>query len=142
MRNSIFNYLSLAIVLIAWPLLVYEYLQDNPVLTTFSYIGIFLILVSIIAFTMARFSLGDAFQVSAKANKLVTTGIYKRLGHPIYYSGLGLILGLILIMGQYILLILWVLLIVMQWRRIRKEEKVLTEAFGEEYTDYKKSTWF
>ena len=90
---------------------------------------------------MARFSLGDAFQASSKANKLVTTGIYKRLRHPIYYSGLGLVLGLILIIGQFYLSILWVLGFIMQSRRIRKEEKVLTEAFGKEYTDYKKSTW-
>ena len=141
MRNSIFNYLTLAIVLIGWPFLVYKYLQEHPVLTTFSYVGIFLIIVSIIAFTMARFSLGDAFQASSKANKLVTTGIYKRLRHPIYYSGLGLVLGLILIIGQFYLSILWVLGFIMQSRRIRKEEKVLTEAFGKEYTDYKKSTW-
>jgi protein-S-isoprenylcysteine O-methyltransferase Ste14 len=40
------------------------------------------------------------------------------------------------------LFIIWVAIILMQIRRIRNEEKVLAEKFGDEYLEYKKGTWF
>jgi len=54
---------------------------------------------------------------------------------------LTLIIVLVFIHNFY-LLILWCGLILLQRKRIRNEERVLEEKFGEEYVQYKKSTWF
>jgi len=91
---------------------------------------------------MARLQLGGSFQASAGAHRLVTKGIYSKIRHPVYLFGLTFLLGMILLTRIFWLLITLVLLIPMQLRRIRNEEKVLVETFGEEYTEYKKGTWF
>jgi protein-S-isoprenylcysteine O-methyltransferase Ste14 len=111
-------------------------------LNIFSYLGLALLIPSIILFTIARIQLGGAFQASAEANKLVKTGIYKKVRHPIYLFGLIFFLGIIFITQQFFLIILWVAIVVLQIKRIKKEEKVLTEKFGNEYLEYKKQTWF
>jgi protein-S-isoprenylcysteine O-methyltransferase Ste14 len=100
------------------------------------------LLPSIILFTIARIQLGDAFQASAKANKLVKTGIYKKVRHPIYLFGIIFVLGIIFITQQFFLLIFLAVIILLQIKRIKKEEKVLAEKFGNEYLEYKKQTWF
>jgi protein-S-isoprenylcysteine O-methyltransferase Ste14 len=114
---------------------------DRP-LNIFSYIGLFLLIPSIILLTIARIQLGGSFQASAKANKLVKTGIYKKVRHPIYLFGQTFFLGIILITQIFYLLIIWIALIILQIKRIKNEEKVLNEKFGDEYLEYKKHTWF
>ena len=118
------------------------FLETVGTLNIFSYLGIVLLIPSIILFTIARIQLGDAFQASAKANKLVKTGIYKKVRHPIYLFGIIFFLGIIFITQMFFLLIFLAVLILLQINRIKKEEKVLTEKFGNEYLEYKKQTWF
>jgi protein-S-isoprenylcysteine O-methyltransferase Ste14 len=36
---------------------------------------------------LARLELGSAFSLGAKANQLVTTGLYSRIRHPLYFFG-------------------------------------------------------
>jgi protein-S-isoprenylcysteine O-methyltransferase Ste14 len=108
----------------------------------YSYIGAVIMILSLVMFSFARIKLGSAFQTSAKADHLVTDGIYKKIQHPVYLSGALLLLGSIIMLHQYILLILWPGLVILQKFRINKEEKVLHEAFGDQYLNFKKSTWF
>ena len=142
MRNRLFNYLTLAMVFLSLPLFWMVYPILNLQINLLTYIGLILIIPSLVFFTIARIQLGNSFQASAKANKLVTEGIYKKIRHPIYLFGLLFILGTILLMQMLYLLIFWGGLILLQSRRIKNEEKVLEEAYGKEYIDYKKSTWF
>jgi protein-S-isoprenylcysteine O-methyltransferase Ste14 len=39
-------------------------------------------------------------------------------------------------------LIIWVAVILIQVARLRREERVLAETFGEEYMGYRSRTWF
>jgi protein-S-isoprenylcysteine O-methyltransferase Ste14 len=98
--------------------------------------------VSLVFFTWARLELGSSFQVSAKANKLVKDGIFKVIRHPIYLFGFTFVLGLILYFQVFYGLIFLLIMAVLQINRIKKEEKVLEEKFGDEYLEYKKHTWF
>lgn len=72
-------------------------------------------------------------------DKLVTTGIYSYVRHPIYASFFYIATGLILISQNIILFILpvifWAFLTVAM---IKTEDKWLTNKFGEDYTDYSK----
>jgi protein-S-isoprenylcysteine O-methyltransferase Ste14 len=73
---------------------------------------------------------------------LVTTGLYSKVRHPIYlFRGIAF-LGLFIAWGKLIPLLCFLLIYPLQILRARKEEKVLEQAFEEEYRRYKASTWF
>jgi protein-S-isoprenylcysteine O-methyltransferase Ste14 len=142
MKNLIFNYLTLILILVVFPIFIIYYLKTEASINIFTYIGLFLIGPALVFFAIARIQLGRSFQVSAEANFLVTTGIYKKLRHPIYYFGLIFLLGVIILFQKFILIIVWCGLIFIQRKRIENEEKVLQEKFGEKYVEYKKNSWF
>jgi len=142
MKNNILNYLTLIIVICASIFFVTIYFNAALPINIYTSVGLLLIIPSLVFFTIARIQLGSSFQVSAKANKLVTKGIYKKIRHPIYFFGLLFLLGIIIFLNQFYFLIIWVGLIFLQIKRIKKEEIVLQEKFGEAYLKYKKNTWF
>lgn len=90
-----------------------------------------------------RFSLGRAHSTVAKAQALVTDGIYSKIRHPIY-TGLQLVSwGLCLWFGSLIgLAASFILVLPLSVRRARTEERILERAFGLEYAEYKARTWF
>ena len=92
---------------------------------------------------LARVQLGRSFSIRARAKTLVTTGLYSKFRHPIYLFGGIANLGLFIAWGKLIpLLCLLLFYPPLQILRIRKEENVLEQAFGEEYRRYRASTWF
>ena len=90
----------------------------------------------------ARLQLGSSFSVTAQARRLVTTGLYSRLRNPIYVFGGLAYLGGLIALQIWPLLVAWLAMTPIQLLRIRKEEKVLAEAFGSAYQDYRARTWF
>jgi len=90
----------------------------------------------------ARIQLGRSFSVGAQAKKLVTTGLYSRIRNTIYVFSAMFLGGVAIVIGHPMLLLLLCVLVPLQIFRARKEEQVLTEAFGEEYVRYKAGTWF
>src|ERR1035441_5450642 len=96
--------------------------------------------VSVVLLVVARLQLGASFSVKAKAKKLVTTGLYSRIRNPIYVFGALTLVGMAVVLGNWVLLALVVLLTPLQLYRARKEEAVLAAAFGEEYERYKAGT--
>ena len=97
---------------------------------------------AVVGLVMARLQLGASFSVKAKAKKLVTTGVYSKIRNPIYVFGALFLLGVAIVLENWLLLILVAVLVPLQMVRARKEEQVLHEAFGEEYERYKAGTWF
>lgn len=142
MRNKTFNYLTLIAVVVATAMLVAQYFAAGFSVTFGTYAGLLLIVPSLVLFALARIQLGSAFQASAAAKQLVTSGIYKKIRHPVYLFGLLFMLGLIILFQKYVLAILLVPMALMQLRRIKAEEQVLESTFGEQYRNYKKGTWF
>jgi protein-S-isoprenylcysteine O-methyltransferase Ste14 len=104
--------------------------------------GIAIALPAFVLLVVARFQLGRAFSVTAKASVLVTSGIYSRIRNPIYVFSTILFLGLIIWYGRPWLLLLLGIIVPMQIYRSRKEQSVLAEKFGDEYLAYKRRTWF
>jgi protein-S-isoprenylcysteine O-methyltransferase Ste14 len=72
----------------------------------------------------------------AGEQKLVKSGIYSKIRHPIYLSNLSCSLGFALISWNAIALLLFVLCLAAFHLRIRREEKELVAAFGDEYAEY------
>jgi protein-S-isoprenylcysteine O-methyltransferase Ste14 len=110
--------------------------------TPIRWIGLGLWICSEVFWVLARLRLGSSFTRKAEARELVTNGIYARIQNPIYVFGGLTIVGLILYLGRPWLLLIFLVLIPIQIRRIRQERKVLAEAFGERYFTYRSQTWF
>lgn len=92
--------------------------------------------------TLARLQLGSAFSLAPRATRLVTTGLYARIRHPIYvFSLLGLV-GLVIFFEAWVLLLALLVIVPVQLGRAREEERVLESAFGDEYRRHRKGTWF
>ena len=74
-----------------------------------------------------------------KENRLVTSGIYGVVRHPIYAAFLYAVTGVIFIANNIILLVLpvlyWLMLTVVM---INTEEKWLVELYGDDYLNYSK----
>lgn len=73
-----------------------------------------------------------------KDHQLVRSGPYRLIRHPLYTGMLGMFIGTVIISGQYHALIGAGLGVYAYWRKIRIEERALSEAFGAEYDDYKR----
>jgi protein-S-isoprenylcysteine O-methyltransferase Ste14 len=134
------NLLTLAvIVVIVASLLVYAPEVDW---STAKVIGAVIAGISFPLFALARWQLGSSFSVKAKASRLVTTGLYSRIRNPIYLFGGLFIVGLSLFLSPWGPLAVALVIVPLQVVRARREERVLAEAFGEEYERYKSKTWF
>jgi protein-S-isoprenylcysteine O-methyltransferase Ste14 len=103
--------------------------------------GLALAVPAFLLLVLARIQLGRAFSVQAKASTLVTTGLYARIRHPIYVFGALVIVGFCVFAHRPWWLLIFVLLVPVQWLRVRKEEQVLLAKFGDAYREYKRRTW-
>ncbi len=106
------------------------------------YAGVLATLVAFTLWIIARVQLGNAFSIGAKASQLVTSGLYSKLRHPVYYFSILAVTGIGVYIWQPFVLVPIVLLVGLEAYRIRSEEKVLSDKFGDSYTDYKARTWF
>jgi protein-S-isoprenylcysteine O-methyltransferase Ste14 len=91
---------------------------------------------------LARLQLGHSFSVTAQARRLVTHGLYTRLRNPIYLFGGLAYFGALVALQVWWLVVAWLVLTPIQVLRVRREEKVLAEAFGPEYEAWRAKTWF
>ena len=134
------NLITLAVALAALALCVFQLRGQpwTPMRITGAAIGV----PSLALLVLARLQLGASFSVTAKAQTLVTHGLYSRIRNPIYVFGGLAIVGIFLFIGAPKFLWILVVLTPLQIYRVRKEEQVLAAKFGEEYRAYKARTWF
>ncbi len=72
--------------------------------------------------------------------RLVTNGYYKHIRHPIYLGEIGRAFGWAITLSSLSGLVFMTVGIIFLLIRIEIEEKMLIEAFGEEYTEYQRKT--
>jgi protein-S-isoprenylcysteine O-methyltransferase Ste14 len=86
--------------------------------------------------------LGKQWSLTARlveGHKLITSGVYRIVRHPIYTAMLGMLLATGLVFSHWIALIIAVPVFMIGTKiRTNSEEKLLRDAFGEEYEDWKK----
>jgi protein-S-isoprenylcysteine O-methyltransferase len=90
-------------------------------------------------------TLGNLFStrlIIQERHELITKGPYKYLRNPSYTGALITFVGFGFGVGNWLsaTVLLFTALITYAWR-IRVEERMLLEAFGRAYEDYKKRTW-
>jgi protein-S-isoprenylcysteine O-methyltransferase Ste14 len=69
-------------------------------------------------------------------------GVYSKLRHPIHVFGSLSLLGSFVALQAPGALAAWVIIVVAEAAKARREERVLAGAFGTEYLEYKRRTWF
>lgn len=134
------NIITLVVVLAAISLLAVR--CSGQSWTPMRIAGAVIALPSLALLVLARIQLGGSFSVRAKAQKLVTHGLYSRIRNPIYVFGGLAIVGIFLFVGHLVYLWLLVVVIPLQIYRVRQEAKVLEARFGDEYRKYESRTWF
>lgn len=130
--------LILAVVAIGLAVVVFGSQPWTPLRVAGALLG----LPSLVLFAIARVQLGKSFALRAQATQLVTSGLYSRIRNPIYVFGSLTLVGVFLYVARPWLLLGFAVILPMQIYRVRQEERVLTEKFGEEYLRYKSQTWF
>ena len=126
---------------------IYEHFQFGKENTLnnilFSVMGIILILSGVILNQVAVKTLGEFFDrlTSKDQHKLVTSGIYAQVRHPIYTSYLLLFIGFCTFLRSWLSL-LALTLVCSRWfsNRIIIEEEMLFQEFGEDYQTYTQQT--
>ena len=104
--------------------------------------GLAIMLPSFGLWGLARYQLGEAFAVRARAATLVTHGLYSKIRNPVYLFGGLFLAGLVVFLGEPYLFLLFLVMVPVQVARARKEAQVLREAFPEAYPAYCRRTWF
>lgn len=109
------------------------------------YLGLSLIMFGMIVRWVAIIKLKSMFTVDVSIqqdHKIVKNGLYKSIRHPAYLGSLISFFGLGISLVNWISLILVFVPVFLAFNyRIRIEEKVLIEEFGEEYLNYSKDTY-
>lgn len=87
---------------------------------------------------IARLQLGDA----PNEGRLITSGLYGEVRHPIYYASLLAFFGftLFVLIWTPLILIPFAALVVFLVVRIRREERVLVAKLGRRYVRYQQRT--
>ncbi len=109
-----------------------------------SYLGFVIYLSAGIYVIVARVQLGkfgSGVLITEEDHKLCTEGVYKYIRNPMYSGGLIAVIGFSLVFRCIItLLIVSIFYFFVLKMRIDEEERLLYEAFGEEFTNYKKKS--
>ena len=107
-----------------------------------TFLGIALIIPSFVLLLIAFHQLGNSFAVNAQAKELVTKGLYAKIRHPMYVFQLLLFLGLAMVTRDVIAYGFCVFALVFVVWRVRRENHVLEEKFGDAYRAYCERVWF
>lgn len=88
--------------------------------------------------------LGEAWSARPEINqkqKLITSGIYKKIRHPMYAAHILWGIAQILLIQNWIAgFSLYITTLLLYLSRVNREERMLYNEFGEEYLNYMKNT--
>ena len=108
-----------------------------------SFVGSALIVIGITIELIAQITLRRFYSstlVIREDHQLITHGIYRFTRHPIYLGALMVLIGVPVFVSSLYGLLVMSALIPVVLNRIRMEERMLTEEFGDAYRTYKETT--
>lgn len=129
---------SVAVLVSIWGFIVYSYR-----LSWFNIAGLISFVFGASLYVKARLTLGKLFSDRLRlleTHKLVTSGIYKHIRHPIYTGEMFLLLGFTLLLNSLLGFLIMLIFVPLILIRIPFEEGMLSEAYGQQYSDYVKRT--
>lgn len=145
MNNRSRGYFYVAIQFLLIALLFTAPRQPEPygaLSGAFSVLGLFVIGIGVVVLVMSFFALGKSLTanpVPKEDGELVTTGLYARVRHPIYFGLLVLAFGVVLDAGWWPQVIIALMLYMLLNIKAQFEETLLAEKFPG-YKKYQLST--
>ncbi|WP_148074993.1 methyltransferase family protein [Bythopirellula goksoeyrii] len=129
----------------SWKTAYYDFLWRSPITWYTALVGGVLITVGNILDVWGYLVLCRSFGIVPEARELKTTGPYRFVRHPVYLGQFIAQAGVWLCFAR--LHVVWIGLycafVALQLYRSKLEDRVLEEAFGEEYREWKRRTfWF
>jgi protein-S-isoprenylcysteine O-methyltransferase Ste14 len=116
-----------------------------PQVAAISYFGFAATLVGLAIALWARIHLGQYWSdkvVLKVDHQLIRTGPYASMRHPIYSGVLLGVLGTAMVLGEWRGAVAFLLLLTNYAIKARREEKILAQQFGLEFTVHRKHTGF
>lgn len=144
-KRKLFRYDWLILAVLAWLISHYAPLYFRALfrfkIALVQWGGTAFLLLSTMFTLWSRWVLGKMWATNAAIkteHQLVTTGPYQITRHPIYTGILGMILGSAISLGEGLGFLGLIVIVIFFLNRIRMEEQLMTETFGEKYLEYKK----
>jgi protein-S-isoprenylcysteine O-methyltransferase Ste14 len=128
-----------------WPLIPWLQVRFAPTAPWISWLGVALTTVGVAIAIWARRTLGEYWSARVtlkEEHRLIRTGPYRWVRHPIYTGMFLAGAGTALVVGEWRGLLAIALMLVTHSRKALREEKLLTREFGDEYAAYRQSTGF
>jgi protein-S-isoprenylcysteine O-methyltransferase Ste14 len=137
------NFLNLGLLLLfVWiPGLDWRYLPPNPWNLP---IGLGIMAAATLLHIWARAHLGRNWSSPVMIkddHELVRTGPYRVVRHPIYTAILGLAIGTAVVSGRVLSLLGAMVFAMAYLRKLRMEERALSETFGATWQEYRRHSW-
>ncbi|HEY6445501.1 MAG TPA: isoprenylcysteine carboxylmethyltransferase family protein [Acidobacteriaceae bacterium] len=132
---------GLLLLILSVPGLTRRVLPSSPVIAC---LGVAIEIAGFALAICARRALGSNWSGEvrvAAGHQLVRTGPYRLVRHPIYTAVLTMYGGVMLVSGQLHALLALILILLAYLRKVRMEERILSEAFGDEFTAWKRDSW-
>jgi protein-S-isoprenylcysteine O-methyltransferase Ste14 len=92
----------------------------------------------------ARVVLGgnwSAMVTVKQSHEIVRAGPYRAIRHPIYTGLIVAVVGCAIARGDGRGVLALAMVVLVLWRKLRLEERWMTEEFGEQYEAYRRNTW-
>lgn len=137
---GVISMIVISVLYIFFPMLVSR--ANAVVSNLFFILGILCLILHIILMYLSHRALGDYWADHVKiyhSHALITDGIYGYSRHPMYLASILWITGTLLV-SQNLLFLIASPLFIGVFLRIKKEEKVMEEYFGDKYREYRKKT--
>jgi len=100
----------------------------------------FSLLVLIAAWQLSRNGLKAVFGTPREKPQVIDNGVFRFVRHPIYLGAILFYLGMVLITASLASAVFLLFIVAGYYLLSRYEERILTEAFGQEYLNYMKKT--
>ncbi len=107
------------------------------------FIGLFIAIILIPYTYWIGKTIADNFSFTIEVQngqQLITSGPYARVRHPIYASAILFLAAMVLVSDNWLFLVMLILIIPGLYIRMKKEEQMMIEQFGEEYRGYIRQT--
>lgn len=133
--------LSVLALILPVPGLTRRFLPAGPLLQG---IGLVLETAGILFAIWARRHLGANWSGEvrvATGHQLIRSGPYARIRHPIYTGVLAMYAGTMLVSGELHALLAVAIITLLYLRKLGREEKILSTAFGPDYATYRRDSW-
>jgi protein-S-isoprenylcysteine O-methyltransferase Ste14 len=117
-------------------------LPDSLLVKLLDVLGLILYIIGNIFVYLTRIVLWDNFRLGAvtpeSKDKLVLSGPFKLVRHPMYFAVIIMALGLALLLHSWLFMIFFIILFYTIVKMIPIEENQLINAYGDDYINYRK----